>query len=316
MSGILNNIKDALVSDILSQVTTTNGYDITVKKTENTEIPFPSVETKYSPSVGLLQLNESTRVVTASNGYLNLLPITFMVYVNAAKPTQIDRDISDTVTSIRRYCDRRDPHSVHANLHGIYTIQDSGIFHSESVSTQGGTGVLVNLVYNETTNYSRSSDSPLTTISTLDDTRDHLVTILNNFSGSASSPDIAYNQVYSQHNTVISNFNAVSIDLREYDSTPSGLDEGVVTFYESVWTIRVHTDYIGGRIDSVETLRLMEDISHYLQGRKFQLGGSQTFYHIEKVLASSPVLRQFNESYTVGGEIQLLLKNIKSHTQV
>jgi len=152
------------------------------------------------------------------------------------------------------------------------------------------------------------------TSSLLDDTRNQLVTELTNLQTAMTGNTVpAIAAIYSQHNEVIKLFNAVSVDLDTYQATPSGLDDGIITRYIMIFSIRVHTDYQGGVTDSVQSTQLIDSIKGWLSTHK--VFDATTNYRIDTTDVGAN-LEFFEESFTVGSEMQITITRTESHVQV
>jgi len=148
----------------------------------------------------------------------------------------------------------------------------------------------------------------------LDDTRDQLETDLNALLAlmATASTDPLIAVVYNQHNVIVRSLNAVSVDLESYTAIPSGLDDGIITRYAMIWSIRIHTDYQGGITDSQKAIRLMDSIKGYLSTNKnFDITKN---WRIDTINVGSN-LEQFDESFTVGSEMLVTITFTDSHVQ-
>ena len=149
----------------------------------------------------------------------------------------------------------------------------------------------------------------------LDDTRDQLVSDLNALLAlmATDGTDPTISAVYSQHNEVMITLNAVSVDLEQYNAVPMGLDDGTITDYTMIWSVRVHTAYQGGVVDGQKVTRLMDSIKGYLSTNKnFDITKN---YRIDTINVGVN-LESFNESFTVGGEMLVTITRRESHIQV
>jgi len=148
----------------------------------------------------------------------------------------------------------------------------------------------------------------------LDDTRDQLETDLNALLALMATAETnpLFGVVYNQHNVIVQSFNAVSIDLVSYTAEPMGLDDGIITDYTMIWSIRVHTDYQGGITDSQKVVRLMDSIKGYLSTNKnFDITKN---WRIDTTGVGSN-FETFDESFTLGGEILVTITRREAHTQ-
>ena len=149
--------------------------------------------------------------------------------------------------------------------------------------------------------------------SVLDTTRDYLNTQCTNLMVAMSgSTTPNFSAVYNKHNTVIKAFNAITIDLENYEAIPSGLDDGVITSYQTVWSLRIHTDFIGGVTDGQKATRLMDSVKNYLSARK--VIEQSTSHRIDTVNGGNNN-EEFAQSYTFGNEMFVTVTKIESHTQ-
>ncbi len=132
--------------------------------------------------------------------------------------------------------------------------------------------------------------------------------------------------IYNTHDQIKMILPAVTTDFVEVidDGEPRvlGRDAGagdIVVRYPLLCEIRVHTAYEGGYRDMVKLARLLNSVNNWIEtNRDFSSAidaGTNVFFQVTEV-PEITTDNEFEESLTIGGKMQLILKTTVTHTQV
>ena len=143
-----------------------------------------------------------------------------------------------------------------------------------------------------------------------------LITALKTTMATGYTPTFTY--IYERHDVAKLQLNAVSIglDSADADDVATGAS-GNRVYYIMLFTIRVHTDYIGGIRDGQKNERLINSlINKLLNNRKM---GASDGYRIGGI-NSTPVSdispnEEFSDSATYGGQFTVTVTKDITHTQ-
>lgn len=124
--------------------------------------------------------------------------------------------------------------------------------------------------------------------------------------------DPTFSYVYTGHTVANLRLNAVTVELQDYEpSEVQGYGAGSLSMMVNVtFTIRVHTDYAGGVMDTVKNSRLLNSIANKLL--KNNALGSDYFV---RALRDIRARLEFEESATYGGELAVVIEHPILFTQ-
>ncbi len=109
------------------------------------------------------------------------------------------------------------------------------------------------------------------------------------------TPEINY--VYRKHDEVML-MNAVSVDLVGVESEPISTGAVIGITYKPQYSIRIHTDYIGGVVDGHTISRLLNSVVNKLD-TNISLSDDYKIDDVSGIVSD----QRFEESYTVGGQV-------------
>lgn len=140
-----------------------------------------------------------------------------------------------------------------------------------------------------------------------------------------SSDDPKPAAIYNTHDQVKMILPAVSADfvgvIDDGDDRVEGRSAGtgdIVVRYPLLCEIRVHTAYEGGYRDLVKLARLLNSVNNWIEThRDFSSdldAGTNVYFQLTEV-PEITTDDDFEESMTIGGKMQLILKTTVTHTQ-
>jgi len=307
--SIRYDIKQGIVRE-LKKVSKSSGYESAVVTAMTTEKNPSDIVEYETPLVCVLDAEQETEQVSANNQRLYTWNLRFTCWVKPNSAADVDQALEKLIDSVSEWVRNVAVADIHDNVLAIRLAKPNiqGLTHEDKL---GGAHLMVILTYYEGT--SADSTGSVYGDDTLGSTKEYLTDLLTDLMTAMSgSTDPHFEAVVPQHNAVIPNLNAVSVDLDPYESEPSGLDTGVMTKYRLVYSVRIHTNYIGGTIDALTNIRLMDSVKTYLNTHK-DLDVDSNCY-IDFVRGGSDRV-EFIESYTSGGELYVEILKTVCHIQ-
>lgn len=138
------------------------------------------------------------------------------------------------------------------------------------------------------------------------------------------SDDPKPSAIYDDHDQVKMSLPAVSADFvgvidegDRIEGRQAGVGD-IVVRYPLLCEIRVHVAYEGGYRDRVKLARLLNSVNNWIEThRDFSSdidAGTNVFFQVTDVMEITTD-DEFEESLTIGGKMQLILKTTVTHTQ-
>ena len=125
--------------------------------------------------------------------------------------------------------------------------------------------------------------------------KDGLITILTELITDMTADDPKISYVYDRHDKAVLLLNAITIDFDSMDGEPRFTDYN--KYYMMTFSIRVHTDYLGGTRDANKNRRLLNSIINKLQAN---IKAIATDYRLEDIREVEPLEDYF---FTIGGSL-------------
>lgn len=120
-----------------------------------------------------------------------------------------------------------------------------------------------------------------------------------------------FTHVHERHNVADLKLNAVTVGLEDAVQENRGnRGSDIIIDNELTFKIRIHTAYADGIADDQVTARLCNSVCNHLRS-KYDLGDG---YHMT-VGTSITANNQFDESATLGGELQVTVLFVSEHAQ-
>ena len=129
----------------------------------------------------------------------------------------------------------------------------------------------------------------------------------------ATGYDPTFSYLYQRHTTAKLQLNAVSIELDSCEYSPEAISSaGTTGMWLMLFTIRVHTDYAGegANVDTQKNARLLNSIINKLFAN-LDLGNG---YWIHSCGSISPS-ETWDDSATTGGQVEIIVRKVVTHTQ-
>lgn len=169
--------------------------------------------------------------------------------------------------------------------------------------------IFVRVIYWETKATSEAAGTDVYGTGFINAGTDALYALIDALKTTMAAYDPTFSYVYKQHDVAKIQLNAVTIDLARAISDYAARGTDVVVDYPMVFTVRVHTGYIGDPFDSRETISLLTSIVNKLKQNIIGV-----VYRIDDA-TEIETSQEFPESGTIGGQLQVQVSRTISYTQ-
>lgn len=309
MGAVRYDIKQGIIDDLMT-VSQDTGYATSILNAVTIEKNPSDIKEHQTPLVCVLDDEREIKQVQANGQRLYTWDLRLTCWVKTNKAADVDEELENLIDSVKEWTRNVVLSDIHSKVLDIKFNKINGVMHEDRLKL-GGAHLLITVTYYEGTQ--AYSDGSVYGTDIFDATRVKIKALLNDLTTSMSGSTAPhFEEVIPQHNAVITDLNAVSVDLDSYNNMPSGLDEGVRTRYNMSWSIRIHTAYMGGVVDSLTNTRLMDSVNSYLNTHK-ELDADSN-WDIDIVNGGSN-RTEFIESFTTGSELIVEITKTICHTQ-